>query len=288
MKTLTIIILLISSTLFAYDCQYKQEYNTSPKIELSGMAQGVYELAVYEFHPKHYSINNTEIGGDTILNAEAYTTPSYNTDVSYYFEVYLFEKPAVVMNSIREEYTIICESEHFSSNPTINLSELYFDQEVISRITLFMKIIDSGSGYPPTIMAKKISIKNMVLTNPEYPDYCEGMIQLNKSSFLPDDNLEMSLSLYYGYPSQDLDVYIVLYNGTQLYFYPGMTVQVKPTRLFLEQYTMTSQFIKIGLFEINSLNLTEGENIVTIGIAPRGTLDFLNEVYMTKFIYQKE
>ncbi len=131
----------------------------------------------------------------------------------------------------------------------------------------------------PDIYIKNLSIDHIVYMNQSTPGYTDLYIDVfpYKLIYTPDEIVSLDFGLYFGHESQYCDIYMVFYNQENLFFFPNWTTNVEKVTVFIERETFFPAWQRIASYQLSQFDL-HGKNMFTIGIAPTGTLDFLNKI----------
>jgi len=286
---LTILILLSSFNLYGWD--YKKNinfrwdtnnefdgwtiyfpYTTVPEVCMKFenlQEDGLTLLMSIDFHPKHYAIIG--YGPEDMTHFSINSAYSGNhAKVVFKYKFYIFYHEDFHLYDIDEE-----ADEIYWAPANVDLGKIFTHEECIKRLEIYADIQERNPDYPYNMTVKYIELTELMQLNPEYEDYCEVYLVNDER----DGAIDLTLAFYYGFPSQLVDIYIVFWNGVNIYFYPSMTLVQEKITLFLPQYTMNKIPIYFDTLHCNDLDLKE-ENYMTIGIAPAGTYDFFNELYL--------
>ena len=243
---------------------------------------GYYHLMTMNFHPKHYAVNdNYWYEGDTMFIPNTGHS-SGGHDCKIIYKINFQDHNNFHLYDVEEEITDFYETDY-----KVYLSLLYSNLDVIKSIEVYADVKKIVPEYDFYIWIKSIELTNLVWLNPEYEELCEAYVIPEPYRVSSGMTIDLNLSLYYGHPTQEVDIYIVFYNGTNLYFFPDVTTQPIALRGVLPHYTMNFDYVTLGMFDVDSLNLRVGENYCTIGIAPSGTMNFFNYVHPVKIFYNE-
>jgi len=309
-KLLSIMVMILFATSASYgwqyihDIDYSWDFETSSEgwvitdefdtgvtfrgIEFYDVTEtGEYLLMSYDFHPKHLGIEDKDSSDwkDTMFSCRFGYLNNKRHLVKFNIEIALFDNENLHFYNIEEPGSYLTELTT-GEGITVDLSNTYLNYECVKSIKIYANVIEVHPDYEMLVFARNLSITNLVRMNPEIEGYLQAIAVCDKVTYSSGDDIVLSLELYYGIETQEVDIYIVFYNGTQLLFLPSLTTEIEFWMLELEQYTMCLTPIELCTFQIDLLNPSIGVNTYTIGIAEKGTLNFMNELYIQKFYYE--
>lgn len=277
------------------DCEtYVQYASRGLEFHDTGVKEGDYvQIMSLEFYPEHYGADFKELYGnldyekETIMEINAGYSFNKRHRANYIYEFHVFTPPDIQINEVDEPIDRIVTEE--LNGYTIYLSRILEKGETIREIKIFMEIELVNPDYEFYFWFRDISINDLVRLNPEYEDRCDLYVSSDKYEYIEGDRIDFKInSFYYGFESQLVDIYLVYYNNIDLYFFPSMGGNVDKITAFMPQFTMTNSNMFLGGISIDDLSPSIGINFLAIGIAPAGTLDFLNEVVSHKINYSEE
>ena len=240
---------------------------------------GYYELISLNIHPQHYAVENDRINyEDTEVELKFGYKNNLRHSVKFTVEVGFFEHENFHFYEIEEDADFFYEqsSDH---QFTINLSSKYYNLECIKSIKVFANVKKINPDYDFLVWVMTAGLYNMVQLNPEIENYVLNYIRVNPGTVKSGDMLSFYFNIYYGLPSQDIDLYFAFYNGIDLYV--NMT-----TILSFPQYTMTKKNEFIMDAPVNDYPFNPGENLFAIGITEKDSVEFLHPLITDSVYYE--
>jgi len=100
----------------------------------------------------------------------------------------------------------------------------------LKRIEVYLTIKEK---YAFDLLLDNFRANDVWYLNPPTDDYCQLYLGVNEGSFEPGEQLDITVQLYYGYPSQVVDIYwaVMKVETEQLFFFPDwihIEVPIRP------------------------------------------------------------
>jgi len=168
-----------------------------------------------------------------------------------------------------------------SHSHSLDLFELFEEKyenpyhTCIKRIDVYLDNVT----YPMDIRLDNFYLDGLALLNPKVPDYTEAYVNTEKAVYNSGEDIKIEFNLYFGHETQKVDLYFVIYDTVDLFFFPSYTTKVEFITLTLPQFTRIP-FMELTTINIDFLPFREADNQMVFAIAKHGTLDFFHDLHI--------